>query len=336
MPHFIMPHPSTLANTTYVGGGRVYKATWDDLRARLATLGATWNSAGLEPGIDFFIAGSGARGKETRARALDIPILDEESLWRLIAEAEGTSSHEERDDEEELSSKQEGLSQLIGEARSLLDRRGDLWTSSLELIARCQPPELEPLAAYLDDHLDAWAAQTTPGRWSPPKKHPLMQGVTKRWLEACPEDEPRVAPPSWIFDMAHGRRSPAFRLARALDLHCLQLNVAHVQQIIAHPDLGPITHLDLGEKNRCSAKLIAALGQSTLAKDLEHLVVRDDDRVAHWLCDLPANSFPELYTLTLHTYSPNALKAHLDEHLRIEPVEIRYVSLGWEMLPESG
>ncbi len=72
-----------------------------------------------------------------------------------------------------------------------------------------------------------------------------MEGARFDWGRHTPSGELRVAPPSWVTEMANGHDSPKYRLIRALNLHGTKLSGTQARKLLEREHLTNLHILNL-------------------------------------------------------------------------------------------
>jgi hypothetical protein len=199
------------------------------------------------PKTDFLVVGSGAVSTRTKARSLNIPVIEEANLGSFLA------GEVVEVDEEIVVSGEASVRGLIGEARAALDGRpgSGTWSRIIELVDSCAPDQLDAFVDFLEPQLASWAPSPTQ-RWTPRRGSVAVEGAPEEWIKAIPSGELRVAPYHWLVEMLARRDAPKHRLVRAVHLSGLKVTGSDAAALLSCEDLTNLRWLDLGESKLSS------------------------------------------------------------------------------------
>ncbi len=109
-------------------------------------------SSGVRDITDLLVMGSGTYVQDTKAATRGIPVIDTDTLRRLL---DGEEIELEVDVVEQGDA---SLDDLIGEARAALDGKPDsqMWVRILRMVDTCDPAYLPELIDYLEPHIARW------------------------------------------------------------------------------------------------------------------------------------------------------------------------------------
>jgi hypothetical protein len=253
----------TLKGAKIAGAGRFTSGSWWSYEQKIAEGGGEVVKV-ISDKLTCFVAGGQAGAKAGRAAARGVPILTEAQLKTLLKAGKLTLKEEE--------ATKQTFDESVAELRGIFGAAPTSpgWTRCLEIVEACDPERLDDLISYVEPFIDGWDALPMP-RWEPPKEHALMANAPIRWRRGNPDDELRVAPPAWLYELFQGRYSAKHAIVRALNMEGLMLNGGLGEAMIKSPHLRGIRFIGLGSKTTLPTSFYVALGTSALCEELVEL-----------------------------------------------------------------
>ena len=174
------------------------------------------------------------------ANARGVPVLDEEQVKALLDAGELDLA-----DAGPLAGGDEDVSELVAEARSLLDgpTTSAVWSGVIALVDECDPDQLDELVAYLKPQLERREVGRF-DRWVPAEDDPVRQTADSDFFRFLLRGVLRVAPPSWTMAGVE-EDSPRLGLVEALSARELKLETKQLLALLGRGSLTGLRSLDL-------------------------------------------------------------------------------------------
>ena len=314
----------TFAQTTFAIEGIFSSRSFHlKLRQAIERRGGIYSYV-VDKSVQVLIVGAGAEYKIAAARARGAYILDEAQASALLkdgfVEVELPQLSPELD-----------LNETIAELRGLFDGppTSQAWTRCLELVELCDPARQPQLVPYIQSFITRWDAHAA-RPWQPDPEHILLSHCAESWPKAILlDDELRQAPPSWLFELCHGKQEAKHELVRALNFTGMGVNLAISKKIFANPYLTHVTSLNFADSPACHGlKFYQALRTAEIMRTVQTLTLYSlssgFDQGIQNLCG-DEHTFDSLRTLRIFTdgyHNPDYLLGTLSTFPALQHVTI--------------
>ncbi len=263
----------------------------------------------LSKSTDYLVVGEDPGKSKDKAIGYGVRVLDEDQFKALL-----------RGDVLALST-------IAAPAARPADLHGDpspqKWGHLLEHVASYGPERAREVVDDLSGWVSTWSihADLDPGR-----PDAVTAGAPEAWIDAIPPGDLRVAPHSWLTELADGQAHPGHELARALHLEGADLSKSQLNALLTHDHLTNLRTLGVDAQTP-SKTFWKKLPKAPATRRLEHLRLSAvNTAMVDGLADAPAMG--RLVDLTLrgvHATSPELLPRLLSlevfaniETLRVE------------------
>ncbi len=256
--------------------GRFKSGSRRGLERRLRGLGIKVCST-VTTKIDFLITGASPSSALGQARGLNVRVIDETQLERLLA---GQTLGEDETATVHKAVKTEAPNKTLTQLRQLLHAppSSAQWFKVCKVLDQCKPQNLEVALDYIEGSAQRWQgkfagfhtalSQTNPNNHSYPENehfHRFHLDLTS--VEGL---DPRAMPLQWQKRLMQGEFDPRFAAIRVLGFHKVKVSTRVARHILACPHLNNVRALYLPSRS-ISPKFVRELAAHDGLPALTHL-----------------------------------------------------------------